>query len=57
MADVQVRYRVVNIDERRGDYDIVFIDAGDRKIQVTVSPTGRSIQIHVDGEKWEARRD
>jgi hypothetical protein len=55
VGDVQVRHRVVNIDERRG-YEVVFIDAGDRHVQVTVSPTGRSIQVHVDGVKWEARR-
>jgi prolyl-tRNA editing enzyme YbaK/EbsC (Cys-tRNA(Pro) deacylase) len=53
VVDVQVRYRVVNIDQRRGDYEVVFIDAGDRHVQVTVSPTGRSIQVYVDGMKWE----
>ena len=56
MADLQVRHRVVSIDQRRGDYEVVFIDAGDRHVQVTVSPTGRSIQVHVDGVKWEQAR-
>jgi hypothetical protein len=56
VADVQVRHRVVNIDQRRGNYEVVFIDAGDRHVQVTVSPTGRNIQVHVDGVKWEEAR-
>lgn len=56
MAEVHVRHSVVTVNEHRGVYDVVFIDIGKRRMQVTVSPTGKSIQVHVDGVKWEARR-
>ena len=32
-------------------YRCYVIEAGDRRIELSISPTGRSIQVYVDGEK------
>ena len=32
-------------------YEILKIKAGKREVEITVSPTGRSVQVFVDGEK------
>jgi hypothetical protein len=39
----------------RGEYGILSVRikaARRRRVEVTVSPTGRSVQIHVDGRRW-----
>ena len=54
MADVKVTHGTVQWDERRGVSDIVWIRIGgehDRHVEVSVSPTGKSIQVHVDGKR------
>jgi hypothetical protein len=56
MAHVQVEHAIVNFDERRGDYDIIWIDVNvgkpnGRRLQVSVSPTGKSIQVYVNNEQ------
>jgi predicted O-methyltransferase YrrM len=51
VAEVHVRHSVVTVNEHLGVYDVVFIDIGKRRMQVTVSPTGKSIQVHVDGKR------
>jgi predicted O-methyltransferase YrrM len=51
VAEVHVTHSVVTVNEHRGVYDVVFIDIGKRRMQVTVSPTGKSIQVHVDGKR------
>lgn len=35
----------------RGVYQLLDLYVGDRRIEVTVSPTGRSVQVFVDGVK------
>ena len=35
----------------RGKYSVAFIDAGDTRVEVTVSPTGRSVQVYVNEKK------
>jgi hypothetical protein len=35
----------------KGVYRIMDVVVGDHNVQICVSPTGRSVQIHVDGEK------
>jgi hypothetical protein len=32
-------------------YEIVIVQIGDRRVEVCISPTGRSVQVHVDGER------
>ena len=55
MADVDVRHFKANFNLRRHAHDVVIVRAGKRRIEVTISPTGKSVQVFVDGEKWEAR--
>ena len=43
--------RPASIEHQGRDYRLLFIHHGDTHIQVTVSPTGRSVQVHVDGER------
>lgn len=38
-------------DARRGQYRNLTIRAGDREVQVGISPTGRAIRIFVDGKE------
>ena len=45
-ADVTVRH-----------FDFVKVDGRGRSIEVAISPTGRSVQVHVDGEPWAAAGD
>lgn len=40
-------------DERRGKYDFLDVYAGDRKVQICVSPARRSIRVFVDGDEDE----
>jgi hypothetical protein len=52
--DVEVTHGTVKLDERRGIYNIVWIDIKsecERHVEVSVSPTGRSIQVYVDGKQ------
>ncbi len=56
MADVDVRHFKAQADLRRRSHDIVIVRAGKRRVEVTISPAGKSVQVFVDGEKWEARR-
>jgi hypothetical protein len=56
VADVRVTQAVINFDERRGDYDIIWIDINvgqpnERRLQVSVSPTGKSVQVYVENEQ------
>ena len=37
---------------RGGWYALIKGRVHGRRIEVTVSPTGRSVQVHVDGERW-----
>lgn len=37
----------------RGPHAQVNLVAGDRKVEVSVSPTGRSVRVWVDGEEVE----
>jgi hypothetical protein len=34
-----------------GPYRLINLRAGERRIEVCISPTGRSVQVYVDGEK------
>lgn len=36
---------------RRGEYQTLHVVAGDHKIAVSVSPTGRSVRVFVNGEE------
>ncbi len=56
MADVDVRHFKAQADLRRRSHDIVIVRAGKRRVEITISPAGKSVQVFVDGEKWEARR-
>lgn len=39
-------------DRRRGEYEVAIVKAPDgTRVDVTCSPTGRSVQVHVDGER------
>ena len=40
-----------SIEHQGRDYRLLFVRHGDTDIQVTVSPTGRSVQVHIDGER------
>jgi hypothetical protein len=39
------------MSEKRGTYETMIIDAGGRRVDITVSPTGRSVHVHVDGKR------
>lgn len=34
-----------------GRYHVVNVDAGNRHVEVTISPTGRSVHVYVDGQR------
>lgn len=56
MADVKVTRALINVDGRRGDYDIIWIDINtgqpnQRRLQVSVSPTGKSVQVYIENEQ------
>lgn len=38
----------------RGTYQQMIVLAGERRVEISVSPTGRSVQVYVDGKKVEA---
>ena len=38
-------------DSRRGPYEVVIVKAPGTRVEVTCSPTGRSVQVHVNGER------
>lgn len=38
-------------DKRQGEYRTLTIRAGEREIQVSISPSGRSTRIYVDGRE------
>lgn len=39
-----------------GAYEVIDLDVGDRHVQVSVSPTGRSVRVFVDGTEAKASR-
>lgn len=44
--------RVLSFTHRGGIYHSTVIDVAQRKIEVTTSPTGRSVHVWIDGVKW-----
>lgn len=38
-------------DPRQGQYHNLTMRAGDREVQVSVSPTGRKVRVFVDGQE------
>lgn len=50
-GDAALRWFRFGPDRRRGDYRVIDLLVGDRHVQVAVSPSGRSVQVFVDGEK------
>lgn len=41
-------------DTGRGTCRQMIVLVGERRIEISVSPTGRSVQVYVDGKKVEA---
>lgn len=39
------------VTHKGGVYDLLFIAWDDRRMQISVSPTGRSVQVFLDGKK------
>jgi len=57
VIDVSIRKIVWSRREDDAPYQTFKIRwAGQDRIEVTVSPTGRSVQVYVDGCKWEPGR-
>ena len=50
MIDPHVR--LFSFTLRGGVYHSIEVDVGQRRIEVTTSPTGRSIHVWVDRVKW-----
>lgn len=46
-----VRHFTFRPDERRGKYHQAVVDVGDHSVEVTCSPTGRSVHVYIDGER------
>ena len=46
-----IRESMIDWREPGRYYRYYVIEAGDRRIELSISPTGRSVQVHVDGEK------
>jgi hypothetical protein len=55
VAAAVAAFRLQHRDRDPGPYHFVDLVAGDRKVQVSISPTGRSVRVFVDGQ--EAVRD
>jgi|DEB0MinimDraft_6_1074348.scaffolds.fasta_scaffold02773_7 hypothetical protein len=55
-ADQTPDVRLFSFTHRGGTYHQTVIDVG-RKVEVTTSPTGRSVHVWVDGVKWEPTDD
>lgn len=54
-ADVRVEHATFG-PYKGGIYNLAFVrwvsGRRNRKVEITVSPTGRSVQVYVDGERW-----
>jgi uncharacterized protein (DUF427 family) len=48
---VPIRHMTLTPYKGRGKYQIVQVRAPHHNVEVTVSPTGRTIQVHVNGER------
>lgn len=51
MSHITVRHFTWLLSEKRGRYETLIVEAGRRKVEVTVSPTGRSVHVLVDGKE------
>lgn len=58
-ADVSVRHFdfVKNLQRRDLAHRIVKVTGRGRDVEVALSPTGRSVQVFVDGKQWKASDD
>jgi len=50
---LSVRMGRYGFDERRGTNHIMWIDSRDRRVEIYVSPQGKSVRIWVDGKEIE----
>ena len=51
MAVIDIRHFTWKMSDKRGVYETAIMRVGKHRIEVTASPTGRSVHVHVDGER------
>jgi len=51
VSNITLRHFTWLMSERRGRYETLVVEAGIRKVEITVSPTGKSVHVHVDGKQ------
>ena len=55
MSDLHVEHW--GFKHRGKRYDVVKVRGKNREIEVTVSPTGRSVRVYLDGKRMEVTDD
>lgn len=46
---IDIRHFRWKMSDKRGVYETAVLTVGKHKVEVTASPTGRSVHVHVDG--------
>ena len=51
MTVINLHHFTWKLSDKRGVYESLHVTVGTHRVEITASPTGRSVHVHVDGKR------